>query len=55
MEDLRLQPFFNRQFELSVEQDCLLRGLRVINPTRLDWLEELHTGHPGIVRIVHCY
>ena len=24
-------------------------------PYRLDWLEELHTGHPGIVRIVHCY
>ena len=22
---------------------------------RLDWLEELHTGHPGIVHIVHCY
>ena len=55
MEDLRLQPFFNRQFELSVEQDCLLWGLRVINPTRLDWLEELQTGHPGIVRIVHSY
>ena len=33
VEDLRLQPFFNRQFELSVEQDCLLWGLRVINPT----------------------
>ena len=37
VEDLRLQPFFNCQFELSVEQDCLLRWLRVINPTRLDW------------------
>ena len=33
VEDLRLQPFFNRQFELSVEQNCLLWGLRVINPT----------------------
>ena len=33
VEDLRLQPFFNRQFELSVEQDCLLWGLRVMNPT----------------------
>ena len=52
VEDLRLQPFFNRQFELSVEQDCLLWGLRVINPTwfQEEWLEELHTGHPGIVR-----
>ena len=52
VEDLRLQPFFNRQIELSVEQDCLLWGLRVINPTRFkeEWLEELHTGHPGILR-----
>ena len=34
VEDLRLQPFFNRQFELSVEKDCLLWGLRVIKPSR---------------------
>ena len=53
VEDLRLQPFFNRRFELSVEQDCLLWGLRVIIPTRYqeDMLEELHIGHPGIVRM----
>ena len=44
VEDLRLQPFFNRQIELSVEQDCLLWGLRVINPTRFkeEWLEVAH-------------
>ena len=29
-----LQPFFNRRLELSVEQDCLLWGPRVIKPTR---------------------
>ena len=53
VEDLRLKPFFNRRFELSVERDCLLWGLRVIIPTRYqeDMLEELHTGHPGIVRM----
>ena len=53
VEDLRLQPFFNRRFELSVEQDCLLWGLRVIIPARYqkDMLEELHAGHPGIVRM----
>ena len=34
VKDLRLQPFFNRQFELSVEKDCLLWGLRVIKPSR---------------------
>ena len=51
MEDLRLQPFFNRRFELSVEQDCLLWVLRVIIPTRYQkgMSEELHTGQPGIV------
>ena len=32
VEDLHLQLFFNRQFELSVEQDCLLWGLWVIKP-----------------------
>ena len=34
VKDLRLQPFFNRRLELSVEQDCLLWGPRVIKPTR---------------------
>ena len=44
VEDLRLQPFFNRQIELLVEKDCLLWGLRVINSTRFkkEWLGELH-------------
>ena len=53
MEDLRLQPFFNRRFELSVEQDCLLWGLRVIIPTwyQEGMSEELHKGQPGIVRM----
>ena len=43
---------FQTLIELSVEQDCLLWGLRVISPTRFkeEWLEELHTGHPGILR-----
>jgi len=53
VEDIRLKPYFNRRFELSVEQGCLLWGLRVIIPYRYqaDMLEELHTGHPGIVRM----
>ena len=51
VEDIRLKPYFNRRFELSVEQGWLLWGLRVIIPYRYqaDMLEELHTGHPGIV------
>ena len=53
VEDLHLQPFFNRRFELSVEQDCLLWGLQVIIPTRYQegMSEELYTGQPGIVRM----
>ena len=52
-DDLRLKPFFNHRFELSIQQDCLLWVVRVIIPTRYqnDMLEELHTGHPGIVRM----
>ncbi|PFX15255.1 Uncharacterized protein K02A2.6 [Stylophora pistillata] len=52
-DDLRLKPFFNRRFKLSIEQDCLLWGVQVIIPTwyQNDMLEELHTGHPGIVRM----
>ena len=47
------QPFLKRRFELSVEQDCLLWRLRVITPTgyQEDILEELLTGHPGIVQM----
>ena len=53
VEDIRLKHYFNRRFDLSVEQGCLLWGLRVIIPSRYqaDMLEELHTGHPGIVRM----
>lgn len=53
VEDLRPQPYFNRRFQLSVEQGCLLGGLRVVIPTRYqeDMLQELHSSHPGIVRM----
>lgn len=54
MKDLRIQPYFNRRFDLSVlEQDCLLWGLRVVIPTRYqeDMLQELQSSHPGIVRM----
>ncbi|KAK2566762.1 Transposon Tf2-6 polyprotein [Acropora cervicornis] len=53
VEDIRLKPYFNRRFELSVEQGCLLWGSRVIIAYRYqaDMLEELHMGHPGIVRM----
>ena len=52
-EDDRLKPFIRRQCELSVEQDCLLWGNRVVVPPKLqkEILLELHTAHPGMVRM----
>ena len=46
VEDLRLKPLLHRRYELSIEQDCLLWGIRVVIPTRYqkDMLEELHVG-----------
>ena len=33
IEDLLLKPFFHRCYELSIEQDCLVWGIRVVIPT----------------------
>ena len=48
-----LQPYFHRKHELSVEAGCLFWGMRVIVPDRhRKWvLDELHSSHPGIVRM----
>ena len=48
-----LKPFFNRRDELSVEQGCLMWGLRVVIPAvfRQQVLKELHGAHPGIARM----
>ena len=54
MEDNQsLKPYFDRQYELSVEQGCLVWGLRVVIPQQLKkrMLEELHEGHLGIVKM----
>lgn len=47
-----LKPFFHRRCELSLQQGCLVLGTRVVIPKRYQsfMLEELHQGHPGIVR-----
>ncbi len=47
-----LSPFISKRNELSVQHGCLMQGMRVI-PHMLEKrvLEELHTGHPGIVRM----
>ena len=46
-----LKAYFTRRHELSVDQGCVLWGMRVIIPPSLRnrLLQELHEEHPGIV------
>ena len=48
-----ITPYKQRKDELSVEDGCLLWGTRVIIPHKLRQhvLQEIHEGHPGIVKI----
>ncbi|XDV15015.1 hypothetical protein PO909_015169 [Leuciscus waleckii] len=48
-----LRPYVIRRNELTVESGCLLWGSRVIipPPLRQRVLEELHSGHCGVVRM----
>ena len=48
-----LQAYFNKHQEITIEGGCLLWGIRVIIPDKLQKrvLKELHTAHPGIVRM----
>ena len=48
-----LSPYANKQHELSIENDTLLWGLRVMIPAKLrqEILQELHHNHPGISRM----
>ena len=48
-----LKPYWLRQKELTIEQDTLLWGMRVIVPFMLRdrVLQELHRGHQGIARM----
>jgi len=55
-----LKPFHNRCTELSVEDNCILWGNRVVIPPqgRQQLLDELHLAHPGIDRmkaLAHSY
>lgn len=51
--DPDLQPFYIRRDELSSHNGYILWGNRVVAPAqgRQQLLEDLHTAHPGIVRI----
>ena len=48
-----LQPYFNRSFQLTVQEGCILCGLKVVIPSSLRErvLEEIHEGHTGIVKM----
>ena len=48
-----LKPYFTRCDELSIEEGCILWGIRVIVPKKLQStvLDLLHEGHVGIVKM----
>ena len=48
-----LKPYGTRQLELSNQDGCILWGNRVVIPPqgRLQILQELHEGHPGVSRM----
>ena len=48
-----MREYTKHHDELSVEMGCILRGFRVIVPSkfRRRILQELHEGHPGMVKI----
>ena len=51
--NVELKSYFIRRSELSVQDDCILWGSRVMVPPKLrkNILHKLHEAHPGIVRM----
>ena len=47
------KPYYEQRNELTVHQDCILWGMRVVIPNKLQVrvLEELHDGHLGVVKM----
>lgn len=48
-----LLPYLLRRNNLTIQQGCLMWGVRVVMPPKLcpRVLKELHTAHPGVVRM----
>ena len=47
-----LKPYFYKRHELSLQDGVILWGLRVVIPYKKIYiLEELHAGHPGMLRM----
>ena len=51
--DITLKPYWHRRHEITVEQECVLWGIRAVIPEKLrgKLLEELHRDHPGMSRM----
>ena len=51
--DDEIRPYWSHRHELTVEQECVLWGIRAVIPKKLrpQLLEELHRDHPGISRM----
>lgn len=55
-----LSPYLLRKLDLTIQQGCLMWGVRVVVPPKLRprVLEEPHSAHPGVVRmksLAHSY
>ena len=52
-DDLAMKPFQHRKDELSIQDDCILWGSRIVIPPPglPKVIDELHAGHPGISRM----
>ena len=48
-----MKPYFERRHKFTVEQGCVMRGIRVVIPHNLQGrvLDELHGGHIGVVKM----
>lgn len=48
-----LLPYFDRRLQLSIQNGCILCGLKVVIPSvlREQVLNEIHEGHTGTVRM----
>ena len=48
-----LRPYWRKREEIAIKGDCVMWGTRIIIPTKLRKrvIEELHTAHPGVVRM----
>ena len=47
------KPYYERRNEMTVHQGCILWGMRVVIPNKLQdrVLDELHDGHMGVVKM----